>query len=300
MKLLRYSRGGSVIRGRGPGEQRIAVEQTDGRRLDVSDFGGDYDEAFFGSDGPQRLARWLDKHAQECEEVPADARLLAPCARPSKLICVGLNYAAHARESGAAPPAEPVLFMKATSAICGPYDDIVLPPGSTQTDWEVELAVVIGRRASYVSKEEAMGHVAGYLLHNDVSERGYQLERGGQWTKGKGCDTFAPLGPYLVTADEIPDPNALRLWLDLNGERVQDSNTSDFIFDVAHCVSYISHFMTLLPGDVISTGTPAGVGLGMKPPRYLRPGDVVELGVEGLGSSRQGVVAYSSSAASRL
>ncbi|MEM6772950.1 MAG: fumarylacetoacetate hydrolase family protein, partial [Bacteroidota bacterium] len=201
----------------------------------------------------------------------------------------------HAAESGMAVPEEPVIFYKSTTAIVGPYDDIIIPKNSTKTDWEVELAVVIGRRTSYVSVAAAMNHIAGYVLHNDISERAFQLERGGQWVKGKGCDTFAPLGPYVVTADEIPDPNKLSLWLKVNGQLLQDSTTADFIFNVAECVSHISQFMTLLPGDIISTGTPAGVGMGLNPPRYLQPGDVVELGIEGLGISRQQVKAYSDS-----
>ena len=204
-----------------------------------------------------------------------------------------MNYAAHAAETGAQPPSEPVIFMKATSAIVGPFDNIVLPRDSEKTDWEVELAVVIGKRASYVTEDEAMRHVAGYVLHNDVSERAFQIERGGQWVKGKSADTFAPLGPWIATADEVPDPHDLRLWLKLNGETVQDSTTADFIFNLPQCISYISRFMTLLPGDVISTGTPSGVGLGMRPNRYLKPGDTVELGIDGLGSSKQHVKAYS-------
>ena len=202
---------------------------------------------------------------------------------------MGLNYAKHALESKMERPKEPVLFFKSTTAITGPFDPIVIPPGSTKTDWEVELAVVIGKKASYVSEAQAMDHVAGYVLHNDVSEREYQLERGGQWVKGKSCDTFAPIGPYLVTAEEISDPHALDLWLKVNGELMQSSNTSDLIFNIPTLVSYISHFMTLLPGDIISTGTPAGVGLGFDPPRYLKKGDVVELGIEGLGSAKQPV-----------
>ena len=202
---------------------------------------------------------------------------------------MGLNYAKHALESKMERPEEHVLFFKSTTAITGPFDPIVIPPGSTKTDWEVELAVVIGKKASYVSEAQAMDHVAGYVLHNDVSEREYQLERGGQWVKGKSCDTFAPIGPYLVTADEIADPHALDLWLKVNGELMQSSNTSDLIFNIPTLVSYISHFMTLLPGDIISTGTPAGVGLGFDPPRYLKKGDVVELGIEGLGSAKQPV-----------
>ncbi|WP_116127076.1 fumarylacetoacetate hydrolase family protein [Lewinella sp. IMCC34183] len=276
------------------GKPKPGLQLEDDRRIDVSAFGGDFDESFFGDDGPAKLASWLKDHQQECPEIPADARLAAPCARPSKIVCVGMNYEAHARETGGEPPKEPVLFFKATSAIVGPYDDIVIPKDSTKTDWEVELAVVIGKRASHVSEAEALDHVAGYVLHNDVSERAFQIERGGQWVKGKSSDTFAPLGPYIATADEIADPNSLHLWLELNGERVQDSNTSDFIFNVQECVSYISRFMTLLPGDVISTGTPSGVGLGMKPNRYLKPGDVVELGIEGLGTSKQRVRAYQS------
>ena len=192
-------------------------------------------------------------------------------------------------------PKEPVLFFKATSAIVGPFDDVVIPKNSVKTDWEVELAVVIGKKASYVSKDNAMEHVAGYVLHNDYSEREYQIERGGQWVKGKSCDTFAPLGPFIATADEIKNPNNLQLWLKLNGELLQNSNTEDFVFDVQTLVSYISEFMTLLPGDVISTGTPAGVGMGFNPQRYLKPGDVVELGIEGLGVSKQTARAYKES-----
>ncbi len=284
MKLIRFQPADSIPK---PGIQR-----PDGTRIDVSGFGGDYDEFFFGSDGPSRLATWLKEHGENCPVVDPGIPLAAPCARPSKIVCVGMNYAAHAEETGAKPPTEPVIFMKATSAITGPYDAIVLPKDSTKTDWEVELALVIGKRASYVSEAAAMNHVAGYLLHNDVSERAFQMERGGQWVKGKSADTFAPLGPFIATAGEIPDPHNLRLWLKLNGETVQDSNTSDFIFNLPQCISYISRFMTLLPGDVISTGTPSGVGLGMKPNRYLKSGDVVELGIDGLGTSKQRVKAY--------
>ncbi|THH40318.1 fumarylacetoacetate hydrolase family protein [Neolewinella litorea] len=288
MKLIRFinSSGRTV-----PG-----IHREDGSRIDVSAFGEDYNEAFFGSDGPARLARWLETHAAECPMVGPDVRLAPPCARPSKIICVGMNYAAHAEETGARPPSEPVIFMKATTAISGPNDPIVLPRDSTKTDWEVELALVIGKRASYVTEDEAMDCVAGYVLHNDVSERAFQMERGGQWVKGKSADTFAPLGPWIATPDEIGDPHRLRLWLKLNGETVQDSNTSDFIFNIPTCISYISRFMTLLPGDVISTGTPSGVGLGMKPNRYLKVGDVVELGIDGLGTSRQEVKAYQATA----
>jgi 2-keto-4-pentenoate hydratase/2-oxohepta-3-ene-1,7-dioic acid hydratase in catechol pathway len=285
MKLIRFPAASA-------GTVQTGIQLEDGTRLNTTAFGEDYDENFFGTNGPERLADWLTDHQHDCPVVPSGTPLLAPCARPSKLICVGLNYAAHAAESGAKPPTEPVLFMKATSAICGPNDDIVLPRGSEKTDWEVELAIVIGKRASYVDRENAMEHVAGYVLHNDVSERAFQIERGGQWTKGKGCDTFAPFGPFIATREEIPNPNDLRLWLKVNDEKVQDSRTNDFIFPVDEVVSYISQFMTLLPGDLISTGTPSGVGLGMDPPRYLKPGDVVELGIDGLGCSRQRVRAY--------
>ena len=285
MKLIRF---GAL------GKEQPGVQLQEGTRLDVSQFIQDYDEAFFGTGGIEKLKVWLEKNRDHCPKVPDTVRLGAPMARPSKIICVGLNYAKHAEESGMEPPKEPVLFFKASSAIVGPYDDIRLPKGSTKTDWEVELAIVIGKKASYVSESEALTHVAGYVLHNDVSERAFQIERSGQWVKGKSCDTFAPLGPYIATADEIKDPNNLRLWLKLNGKRVQDSSTSDFIFNIQQVISYISQFMTLLPGDIISTGTPSGVGLGFDPPTYLTPGDEVELGVEGLGVSKQKVVAYSS------
>ncbi|MGB1113966.1 MAG: fumarylacetoacetate hydrolase family protein [Flavobacteriaceae bacterium] len=285
MKLIRF---GAL------GKEKPGVQLQEGTRLDVSQFIQDYDEAFFGRGGIEKLKVWLEKNKDHCPKVPDTVRLGAPMARPSKIICVGLNYAKHAEESGMEPPKEPVLFFKASSAIVGPYDDIRLPKGSTKTDWEVELAIVIGKKASYVSESEALTHVAGYVLHNDVSERAFQIERSGQWVKGKSCDTFAPLGPYIATADEIKDPNNLRLWLKLNGKRVQDSSTSDFIFNIQQVISYISQFMTLLPGDIISTGTPSGVGLGFDPPTYLTPGDEVELGVEGLGVSKQKVVAYSS------
>jgi 2-keto-4-pentenoate hydratase/2-oxohepta-3-ene-1,7-dioic acid hydratase in catechol pathway len=283
MKLLRF----------GPPEnENPGVQLPSGKRIDISAFGADFDEEFFGNNKIEDLKNWLKDHAESCPEISEDSRLGPPVKRPSKLICVGLNYASHAAESGMAVPKEPVLFFKATSAIVGPNDDLVIPKGSKKTDWEVELAIVIGKKASYVTEKEAMNHIAGYLLHNDYSEREYQLEREGQWVKGKSCDTFAPIGPYLVTKDEISDPNNLDLWLKVNGETMQQSNTSDFIFKVDEVVSYISQFMTLLPGDIISTGTPFGVGLGLNPPLYLKPGDVVELGVEGLGSSRQNVVAF--------
>jgi 2-keto-4-pentenoate hydratase/2-oxohepta-3-ene-1,7-dioic acid hydratase in catechol pathway len=276
------------------GRERPGILHPDGRRIDVSAFGEDWGEVFFASDGPSRLERWLAEHAAGCPVVEEGVRLGSCIARPSKIVCIGLNYAGHVRETGAAMPAEAVIFFKSTTALCGPNDDVVIPRGSQKTDWEVELAVVIGRPASYVPEERAMDYVAGYTLHNDYSERDWQLERGGQWVKGKSFDTFAPIGPFLATRDEIPDPHGLRLWLTVNGEPLQESNTSDLIFGVPALVSYLSQFMTLLPGDVISTGTPAGVGLGLQPPRYLKPGDVVELGIDGLGTSRQRAVAYES------
>lgn len=283
MKLIRF---GAI------GNEKPGVQLKDGTRLDVSDFGQDFNEDFFGGDGLTRLKKWLDSNAESCPKVSENTRLGAPLCRPSKIVCIGLNYAKHAQESGMEIPKEPVLFFKSTSAIVGPNDDVVIPKGSKKTDWEVELAVVIGKKASYVSEAEAMNHVAGYVLHNDYSERAFQIEREGQWVKGKSCDTFAPLGPYIATADEISDPHDLNLWLKVNGEKLQDSNTSDFVFDIPTSISYISQFMTLLPGDIISTGTPFGVGLGFNPPRYLNPGDVVELGIKGLGSSRQVAKAY--------
>jgi 2-keto-4-pentenoate hydratase/2-oxohepta-3-ene-1,7-dioic acid hydratase in catechol pathway len=261
------------------------------QRLDVSAFGEDYDEHFFGTRGIERLRAWCRQHTGTCPHVPDDARWASAVKRPSKIICVGLNYHGHAREMNAEVPKEPILFFKATSALAGANDDVVLPRGSRKTDWEVELGVVIGTLARYVERDAAQGHVAGYVLHNDYSEREFQMERGGQWVKGKSADTFAPLGPWLVTGDEF-DPRAADLWLTVNGERKQTGNTADLIFDVPTLVSYISQFMTLLPGDVISTGTPAGVGMGQTPPAYLCAGDVVECGITGLGRARQQIVAY--------
>jgi 2-keto-4-pentenoate hydratase/2-oxohepta-3-ene-1,7-dioic acid hydratase in catechol pathway len=280
MKLIRF---GAF------GEEKPGLLTDDGRRLDLSGLVEDYHEAFFANDGVNRLREQLEAHTGKLPVVSPQERLGPPVARPSKIICIGLNYAAHARESGMAEPSEPVIFFKAPSALCGPNDDLILPRQSEKTDWEVELAVIIGKRTKYVSQEDALDYVAGYALHNDYSEREYQLERGGQWVKGKSFDRFAPLGPFLATSDEIDDPHQLDLWLKVNGETLQQSNTRDFIFNVPQVISYLSRFMTLLPGDIISTGTPAGVGLGLKPPRYLRPGDVVELGIEGLGTSRQQV-----------
>ncbi len=278
MKLIRF---GTI------NKEKPGVLLPDGTKFDVSAFVSDYNEDFFGDDGIEKLQTWLDKNQDLCPIIEDTIRWGAPLARPSKIVCVGLNYAKHAAESGMEVPQEPVLFFKATSAIVGPFDNIIIPKGSTKTDWEVELAIVIGKTASYVSEKNAMDHIAGYVLHNDVSERAFQIERSGQWVKGKSCDTFAPLGPFIATKDEITDPNNLKLWLKLNGKIMQNSSTSDFIFNIQHVVSYISQFMTLLPGDVISTGTPFGVGLGLTPPKYLKSGDIVELGIEHLGVSRQ-------------
>ena len=283
MKLIRFG----DLKSEKPG-----VLTQDGNRFDISNFLSDYDENFFESDGIEKLQEWFLKNKNSCPKVESSVRWGSPLSRPSKIVCVGLNYAKHANESGMEAPEEPVLFFKSSSAIVGPYDPIIIPKGSEKTDWEVELAVVIGKEASYISESEALDHVAGYVLHNDVSERTFQLERSGQWVKGKSCDTFAPIGPFIATKDEIKNPNNLDLWLKLNGELMQKSNTSDFIFNIQEVVSYISQFMTLLPGDIISTGTPSGVGLGLNPPRYLKEGDEVELGVEGLGISKQKCKAY--------
>jgi 2-keto-4-pentenoate hydratase/2-oxohepta-3-ene-1,7-dioic acid hydratase in catechol pathway len=284
MKLIRFGE---------PGRERPGILLSDGQRLDVSAFGSDYNEDFLSSDGLQKLHQWLAKNSSSAPRVAPAIRLGPPICRPSKIVCIGLNFRDHARETGAEIPKEPVIFFKSTTALVGPHDALMIPKHATKVDWEVELAFVIGKRAQYVAKEGALEHVAGYVLHNDYSERGFQLERGGQWVKGKSSDTFAPLGPFLATPDEIPDPCNLKMWLKVNGELRQNSSTSNFIFDVASLVAYITEFMTLLPGDVISTGTPPGVGLGMKPPQYLKAGDVVELGIEGLGQSRQEVVDFS-------
>ena len=280
-----------LIRHGQPGHEKPGIV-LDGQRYDLSPFGEDYDERFFASDGLRRLAAYLDVQRELLLPVPAAARLGPPVARPSKIVCAGLNYTDHAQEMALPLPTEPVIFLKAPSALSGPCDDIVLPPGSVKTDWEVELAVVIGRRAAYVAEADALSYVAGYVLHNDVSERAYQLERGGTWDKGKGCDTFGPLGPWLATPDELANPTALRIWLTLNGVPQQEGSTANLIFSVPYLISYVSRFMTLLPGDILSTGTPAGVGGGQQPPRYLAPGDVLELGITGLGTARQVVRAY--------
>ena len=281
MKLIRFG---------DPGKEKPGLMLEDGTRLDASSVVNNYDEDFFKDDaGLTKLGSWLKNNQGKATTIDSKVRIGCPVKKPGKLICVGLNYRKHAEESGMALPTEPVIFFKATSSIVGPYDDIVIPRKSVKTDWEVELAVVIGRKASYINKEQAYDHIAGYVLHNDVSEREFQLERGGQWVKGKSCDTFAPLGPFIATKDEIPNPNDVSLWLEVNGKRLQNGTTKDFIFDVPHVVSYLSQFMSLHPGDIISTGTPSGVGFGLKPPQFLKPGDVVELGGQGLGTARQRV-----------
>lgn len=282
MKLIRF---GSF------GKEQTGVH-IDGKNYDVSAFVKEYDELFFIENGLEKLAAILEEHKGVLPEVPADVRIGAPTARPSKIVCIGLNYAKHAKETNAAIPKEPIIFMKSTTSFIGPFDTVTIPKNSVKTDWEVELAFVIGKKASYVEIEDAMNYVAGYVLHNDVSEREFQLERGGTWDKGKGCDTFAPMGPWLVTKDEVKDPHNLRLWLSVNGRMMQDGNTDDLIFNIPYLLSYISQFMTLLPGDIVSTGTPAGVGLGFTPNIFLKEGDVVELGIDGLGVSKQNVTAY--------
>jgi len=260
---------------------------------DTSSFGEDYNEHFFETNGLNRLQKFIDSNKDKLPKISKSVRLGTPVSRPSKIICVGLNYADHARETSAAIPTEPIIFFKSTTSLVGPFDDVIIPKNSEKTDWEVELALVIGKKASYVDESEALNYVAGYCLHNDLSEREFQLERNGQWVKGKSCDTFAPLGPFLATPDEVADVNDLHLWLTVNGKIMQDSNTANFIFKVPFLISYISQFTTLLAGDVISTGTPPGVGLGMNPPVYLKAGDVMELGIQGLGISKQKLVRYS-------
>lgn len=282
MKLIRYGSAGSELPG----------VILDGQRYSVASLIKEYDRAFFEEHGLARLNEYVKAHRDVLPKIADTERLGCPVALPSKIVCIGLNYADHARETGAPIPPEPVIFMKSTTAITGPNDHVVIPKNSVKTDWEVELAVVIKQRASYVSEEQAPEYIAGYLLHNDVSERAFQLERNGTWDKGKGCDTFAPLGPYLATPDEISDINNMNLWLKVNGKTMQNGSTSNLIFNIPFLISYVSQFMTLLPGDIISTGTPAGVGLGFSPPVYLKPGDVMELGIDGLGEQRQLVKAY--------
>jgi len=282
MKLIRF---GEI------GKEKPGLLTADGRRIDTSGAVSDYDEKFFADGGLQRLQDWLAKNAASAPRVADSVRLGSPIARPSKIVCIGLNYRDHAAETKAEPPKEPVIFFKSTTSLVGPNDALKIPRNASKVDWEVELAVIIEKKATYVAETEALDYVAGFALHNDYSERSFQLERGGQWVKGKSADTFAPLGPFVATRDELPNFAQLAMWLKVNGEFRQHSSTAEMIFGVPFLVSYVSQFMTLLPGDVISTGTPAGVGLGMKPPQYLRTGDVVELGVEGLGESRQQVIA---------
>jgi 2-keto-4-pentenoate hydratase/2-oxohepta-3-ene-1,7-dioic acid hydratase in catechol pathway len=278
-----------LVRFGNPGAEKPGVIGRDGRVRDLSRHLPELSGQALAEESLDRLRQLA---IDELPVVDADVRL-GPCvAGVGKVICIGLNYSDHAAESGMAVPAEPVIFFKATTAISGPYDDVILPPASEKSDWEVELGVVIGTRANYVSERDAMSHVAGFCVVNDLSERAFQLERGGQWVKGKSCDTFGPLGPWLVTRDEVPNPQALKMTLDVNGKRRQDGTTANMVFKVPFLVSYLSQFMTLAPGDVISTGTPAGVGLGFKPPVFLRDGDVMELEIEGLGRQRQRVVAY--------
>ncbi|MDD5150613.1 MAG: fumarylacetoacetate hydrolase family protein [Flavobacterium sp.] len=283
MKLIRFGEAGKEKPGIIIGE----------KRFDASSIVADYNEAFFEENGLEKLKAALENNPV-LPEVDASVRLGSPVARPSKIICIGLNYVDHCKETNAPIPEEPIIFFKSTTALCGPNDDLIIPKNSEKTDWEIELVFVVGKKASYVEEADAMDYVAGYCLHNDYSERAFQLERGGQWAKGKGCDTFAPLGPFMATTDEIADVDNLSMWLTVNGKTFQKSNTSNLVFKIPFLVHYLSQFMTLLPGDIISTGTPPGVGLGIKPePIYLKVGDVVELGMEGLGTSKQVAVAYS-------
>ena len=280
MKLVRYGQ---------PGQEKPGLIDAQGQLRDLSGVIPDL--------GPEQLGDAVLAHLRglnpaQLPLVKGAPRLGSPLRHVGKFIAIGLNYADHAAEAGMPIPLEPVVFMKATSCIQGANDPVMLPQGSVKTDWEVELGVVIGTRARYVTEQDALQHVAGYCTINDISERAYQLERGGTWDKGKGCDTFGPLGPWLVTRDEVPDPQALGLWLDVNGQRMQTGNTRTMVFSVAKIISYLSEFMTLLPGDVITTGTPPGVGMGMKPPRFLKPGDLLTLGVDGLGEQRQMVVSF--------
>ena len=282
MKLIRFGEAGKEKPG-------ILIDE---KRFDVSSIVTDFNEAFFEENGLEKLKKALESNP-ELPEVDANVRLGSPVARPSKIICIGLNYVDHCLETNAPIPAEPIIFFKSTTSLCGPNDNLIIPKNSEKTDWEIELAFVVGKKASYVEEAEALDYVAGYALLNDYSERAFQIERGGQWAKGKGSDTFAPLGPFLATQDEIEDVNNIPMWLTVNGKKFQNSNTSNLVFKIPFLVHYLSQFMTLLPGDIISTGTPPGVGLGIKPePIYLKAGDVVELGMDGLGSSKQHAVAY--------
>ena len=283
MKLIRF---GAI------GDEKPGLYIDKETILDLSGFGEDYNEEFFNNDGLNRLQNWVKQNNKSLKAINPDIRIGPPVCRPSKIICIGLNFLDHAKESGVTPPTEPIIFFKSTTSICGPFENLVIPKNAKKTDWEVELAIVINKKAKYISEKDTPNYIAGYLLHNDYSEREYQLEREGQWVKGKSCDTFAPIGPYLVTKDEIKDINNLNMWLKVNGNYMQRGNTCNFIFQISYLVSYITQFMTLLPGDIISTGTPAGVGLGMNPPCFLKPGDIVELGIDNLGFSRQRAVSH--------
>ncbi len=281
MKLVRYG---------AAGQEKPGILAPDGTLRDLSEHIPDITGSILLPESLQRLQKLDPTHLPLVEGDPR----IGPCvAQVGKFICIGLNYSDHAAESGMDVPKEPVMFMKATSAICGPNDDVVIPRGAEKTDWEVELGVVIGKPAKYVTQAEALSHVAGYCVVNDLSERAFQLEGTGQWVKGKSADTFGPIGPWLVTSDEVPDPQALTLWLEVDGRQFQRGSTATMVFGVAHLVSYVSQFMSLQPGDIISTGTPPGVGLGQKPPVYLRPGNSIYLGIDGLGEQRQRVVPYS-------
>jgi 2-keto-4-pentenoate hydratase/2-oxohepta-3-ene-1,7-dioic acid hydratase in catechol pathway len=284
MKLFRYGQAG---------KEQPGVLLGENEYRDVSLFGEDYDELFFANNGITRLQEWMKQKPDQCTAIKNIGRFGPPVKKPSKIVCIGLNYSDHARETGATVPPEPVIFFKSTTAICGPNDKVIIPKNSQKTDWEVELALVIGKKTSYVEEKNAWQYLGGYTLHNDYSERAFQIERSGQWVKGKSCDTFAPLGPYIVTPDEIGDIDNLRLWLTVNGQTMQDGNSQNLIYKIPFLISYVSQFMTLLPGDIISTGTPAGVGMGQKPqPIYLKAGDIVELGIDGLGSSRQELISW--------
>lgn len=281
MRLFRFGQ---------PGDEKPGLILEDGRKVDASGFGRDYDEGFFSGDGLKRLGEWAEANAEAAPDVDDNVRIGPAICRPSKIVCIGLNFSDHAKEAGMDIPDEPVVFFKASSAYCGVNDDLIIPRTSQKTDWELELAFVIGKKASYVDEANAMDHVAGYAMHNDYSERNFQLERGGQWVKGKSCDSFAPFGPFMATPDEIDDVNNLKMVLKINGETKQDGSTSFFIFKIPKLISYLSHMMTLLPGDIVSTGTPPGVGFGMKPPQFIKAGDVIEWSIEGLGSAKQSAV----------
>lgn len=283
MKLIRFGE---------PGKEKPGVELPNGIRIDVSNHVRDFDEVFFQDGGLSKLNTWVDRLGDNAPRINPSLRLGSPISRPSKIVCIGLNYSDHAAEAGMRIPKEPIIFFKATTSLCGPNDNLIIPKHSKKTDWEVELALVIGKKAQYVEEKEALDYVAGYCLMNDYSEREFQLEREGQWVKGKSADTFSPLGPWLVTPDEIENVHNLDLWLKVNGKQLQTGNTKNLIFNIPHLISYTSQFMTLLPGDVISTGTPPGVGMGLNPQQFLKAGDLVELGIDHLGSSCQKAMAY--------